>query len=233
MQAAFNNIIKNYKGIIKPIVDISEHATLFPIKLDKDTYNIPEHLLSCNEDLETWLLNYCKENQYAFAIGGYNEHRTAYTKSNLFTKDEEPRLLHIGLDIFNTVGTPVYLPINGIVHSYANNNTFGDYGPTLIMQHNIDGFIFHTLYGHNSIADMAIWQQFIPNQTIKAGTLIGHMGHVSENKGWAAHVHFQIIIDMEGKEGDYYGVCKFSERERYLRNCPNPDYILNLNTYIS
>jgi peptidoglycan LD-endopeptidase LytH len=232
MQQSFEHIISNYKGVIKPIVSINQHDALFHIKLDRHNYNIPAHLLSANEDLEKWLADYCNKNNYAFAIGGYNEHRTAYTKSDIFLTDEEPRLLHIGLDVFNTVGTPIYLPIAGTLHSYANNSNFGDYGPTLIIQHNIDGFIFHTLYGHNSISDITIWEGFTTGQIIEAGTLIAHMGHVSENKGWAAHLHFQIIIDMEGKHGDYFGVCKFSERDRYLKNCPNPDCIVQLNKFI-
>jgi hypothetical protein len=37
-----------------------------------------------------------------------------------------------------------------------------------------------------------------------------------------------LIIDMQGWKGDYPGVCKFSEREIYLQNCPNPDLLLNM-----
>jgi hypothetical protein len=33
---------------------------------------------------------------------------------------------------------------------------------------------------------------------------------------------------MEGKSGDYPGVCKYSEREKYLTNCPNPDLVLGM-----
>jgi len=35
-----------------------------------------------------------------------------------------------------------------------------------------------------------------------------------------------LIEDMQGLKGDYPGVCKFSERERYLANCPDPELIL-------
>jgi len=37
----------------------------------------------------------------------------------------------------------------------------------------------------------------------------------------------QLIFDMEGKEGDYPGVCRFSEREVYLHNCPDPGLLLH------
>jgi hypothetical protein len=38
-----------------------------------------------------------------------------------------------------------------------------------------------------------------------------------------------VIIDMEGRKGDYPGVCAPSEKEKYLNNCPDPELLLNLN----
>ena len=52
-----------------------------------------------------------------------------------------------------------------------------------------------------------------------------------ENGNWPPHLHFQIIEDMELKEGDYPGVCTSANREKYLANCPNPDLILTLMQY--
>jgi hypothetical protein len=52
-----------------------------------------------------------------------------------------------------------------------------------------------------------------------------------ENGQWPPHLHFQVIIDMEFKKGDYPGVCKLNEKEKYLRNCPNPDLILQMMQY--
>jgi hypothetical protein len=51
---------------------------------------------------------------------------------------------------------------------------------------------------------------------------------MAENGNWPPHLHFQLIIDMQGMKGDYPGVCKFSERERYLANCPDADLLLNM-----
>ena len=36
----------------------------------------------------------------------------------------------------------------------------------------------------------------------------------------------------EMKKGDYPGVCRYSERDKYLANCPNPDLILQLEKHI-
>jgi hypothetical protein len=56
--------------------------------------------------------------------------------------------------------------------------------------------------------------------------MIGYMGNCAENVGWSPHVHFQIIMDMQGKKGDYFGVCSENEKDFYLQNCPNPNLIL-------
>ena len=44
--------------------------------------------------------------------------------------------------------------------------------------------------------------------------------------GWAPHLHLQLMFDMQGKTGDYPGVCRFSEKDLYLKNIPNPQLIL-------
>jgi hypothetical protein len=49
-----------------------------------------------------------------------------------------------------------------------------------------------------------------------------------ENGHWPPHLHFQLIIDMGKAKGDYPGVCKYSEREKYLDNCPDPGFILSM-----
>jgi hypothetical protein len=54
-----------------------------------------------------------------------------------------------------------------------------------------------------------------------------------ENGNWPPHLHFQLIRDMQGWKGDYPGVAKFSERQQWLDNCPDPDTILQLMQFIS
>ncbi len=163
-------------------------------------------------------------------IGGYNEHRTVYSRSRVFDATdphEEPRRLHLGTDIWGTAGTPVFAPLDGVVHSFAFNDQYGDYGATIILYHQLNGSSFHTLYGHLSLKDL---NGLTEGKQIKAGDRIAHFGEPQENGHWPPHLHFQLIIDMEGKKGDYPGVCKFSEREKYLSNCPDPDLILQMNT---
>jgi peptidoglycan LD-endopeptidase LytH len=165
-----------------------------------------------------------------FGIGGYNEHRTVYSRSKIFDSVDgsEARRLHLGVDIWGAAGTSVFAVADGYVHSIANNAAYGDYGATIILGHRIDGVEFYSLYGHLSLADLS---QLEPGQPIKGGSLIAHFGPPAENGQWPPHLHFQLILDLEGKEGDYPGVCRFSERESYLDNCPDPDLLLQLLQY--
>lgn len=163
-------------------------------------------------------------------VGGYDEHRTVYSRSKVFDSapGEEPRRLHLGIDIWGNAGTEVYAPLDGSIHSFAFNDNFGDYGATIILAHNINGYTFHSLYGHLSLQDL---NGLTEGKTIKAGELIAHFGEPAENGHWPPHLHFQLIIDMEGNKGDYPGVCKFSERDSYLSNCPDPDLLLDVMKY--
>ena len=188
------------------------------------------------EALEKYTNELLQNANAKFGIGGYNELRAVYARSSLFNNnidkkdsDEEPRRLHIGVDISGKEGTEIFAPCEGTIHSFAFNDHFGDYGATIILLHQFDNIRFHTLYGHLSLADLL---NITEGDFIKKGQKFGHFGSVKENGHWPPHLHFQVIHDIENYRGDYPGVCKFSERQRYLANCPDPDLILNMNCFL-
>lgn len=166
--------------------------------------------------------------KYTYGIGGYAEHRTIYSRSKRFDSAEEPRRLHLGIDIWGSVGTPIFAPLGGYVHSFSFNDFFGDYGATIILHHQLEGVSFNTLYGHLSLRDIEGLQE---GRYISRGCEFAHFGPPKENGYWPAHLHFQIVSEMHQKKGDYHGVCKYSEREKYLANCPDPDLILGMMQY--
>ena len=174
----------------------------------------------------------------AYLIGGYAETRNMYLRSNLFDDNltngsashGEPRNLHLGIDIWGRAGTPIFAPLGGMVHSMANNNHFGDYGPTIILQHQIDMFNFYTLYGHLAVTDLT---KLRIGQFITRGETVAHFGEEKENGNWPPHLHFQLIVEINEWEGNYPGVCKQREAGKYLANSPDPDLILGLNKYIA
>lgn len=165
-----------------------------------------------------------------YGIGGYAEHRTIYSISKLFDTEEEPRRLHLGIDIWSRPYTKVMAPLDGIVHSFAFNDGQGNYGATIILAHSLQGFSFYTLYGHLSLNSIKNMQE---GDTVKKGDVFAEFGVPLENGHWPPHLHFQIIIDLGNRKGDYPGVCKYSERETYLANCPDPDWILQMIKYLS
>lgn len=169
-----------------------------------------------------------KTNGARYGIGGYNENRTLYRRSNLFA-GQENRSLHLGVDIWGPAGTPVYAALGGRVHSFAYNDNFGDYGATIVLLHQLDAVAFYTLYGHLSLADISKHQE---GQYISRGEVVGHFGVSAENGNWPPHLHFQIIHNMYTNKGDYPGVCTLSEKEVYLENCPDADLILNMMKYL-
>lgn len=154
-----------------------------------------------------------------YGIGGYNEHRTVYSRSEVFDDAKEPRRLHLGLDIWGEAGTPVFAIADGVVHSFAFNNRSGDYGATIILQHEIEGEILHSLYGHLSLKDI---EGLKKGDKVVKGDLIAHFGLPAENGNWPPHLHLQLIKDMSIWEGDYPGVCRFSERKQWLQNSLDP-----------
>jgi peptidoglycan LD-endopeptidase LytH len=139
-----------------------------------------------------------------------------------------PRRLHLGIDIWGKPYTPVMSPCYAVIHSFAFNDDYGDYGATIILSHNLDGVTFHTLYGHLSLNSIKNLRE---GGNVRAGDVIGEFGIPMENGQWPPHLHFQVIDEMGDWKGDYPGVCKYSEREMYLDNCPNPDLILGMMKY--
>jgi len=193
--------------------------------------------VSDTQQFSNYIQSLLQQHNSRYGIGGYAENRTIYSRSDIFNTDkhnvtasktEEPRRLHLGIDIWGSSGTPVYVTMGGVIHSFAFNDKFGDYGATIILQHQLDTIVFHTLYGHLSLADL---QGLKEGKFVSQGETLGHFGEPHENGQWPPHLHFQIVKDMRVMKGDYPGVCKFSEREQYLRNCPNPDLILQMMQY--
>ena len=163
------------------------------------------------------------DQQCRYGIGGYMEHRTLYAVSNLFNTGEEPRRLHLGVDIWADAGTPVYAPLNGRIHSFNDNNNLGDYGPTIILVHNLDGLKLFSLYGHLSRKDL---EGIREGDIIEKNQIIGSFGNSDENGRWPPHLHFQLMFDIGDHRGDYPGVGQYSKKEGYLANIPDPDLIL-------
>lgn len=217
--------LKDHPDSISPVVDFDRHSDkLFPFDFTSENTELKQHVIADTGQFAAWIVRKLEDNNCRYGIGGYNEHRTLYSRSKLFEKDTEPRRLHLGIDIWGQAGTAVYAPLKGIIHSFRYNDAFGDYGATIILEHDLNGLILYSLYGHLSLKSI---KDLVKGSSVRQGEKLAEFGVFSENGNWPPHLHFQLIFDIEGYEGDYPGVCQFSERENYLNNCPDPGSLLN------
>lgn len=223
------NTLKKSRPDFHPVVDFDpDKEKLFHFDFTSANTGLKASDISDTDIFSQYISSKLKTTDSKYGIGGYNESRTLYKRSELF-KGEEERSVHLGVDIWGPAGTKVYAPLGGVVHSFAFNDNFGDYGATVILLHQLDRITFHTLYGHLSLNDIA---QLSEGSYIIRGQVIGHFGEVKDNGNWPPHLHFQIIKDMRVMKGDYPGVCTLSEREKYLANCPDADLILDMMKYL-
>ncbi len=223
-----NALIKN-RADFHPVIDFDPvKEKLFPFDFTDNNKVLGASEIANTKLLDDYINRTLKTQKAKFGIGGYKENRTLYRRSELFA-GEECRSLHLGVDIWGPAGTPVYAALGGMVHSFAFNDNFGDYGATIILLHQLETIAFHTLYGHLSLADISALSE---GAYINRGQVIGRFGEPAENGNWPPHLHFQIIHNLYLKEGDYPGVCTVAEAEAYLNNCPDPDMILNMMKYV-
>ncbi len=161
--------------------------------------------------------------QAKVGVGGYLEDRFIYRRSKHFDVSAESRNLHLGVDVWLDAGTAVYSPMEATVHSFLDNDNFGDYGPTIILEHKLEGVTFYTLYGHLNRASL---ENLEVGKHFNKGDKIAEVGPYPENGNWPPHLHFQIMCAMDGKFGDYPGVATTSEKQKYEVLCPDPNLIL-------
>jgi murein DD-endopeptidase MepM/ murein hydrolase activator NlpD len=225
LQNPLYSLLKKHSSDFHSVVPFDpEKDKLLQLYFTATNTTLTNELLSDTNAFSQYI-NKLLDKKYKYGVGGYNEHRTIYARSSVFDTTEEPRRLHLGIDIWGVAGTPVFAPLGGYVHSFAFNDQYGDYGATIILQHQLDGVSFNTLYGHLSLKDLEGLRE---GRYITRGEEFAHFGEPKENGSWPPHLHFQIVQEMHEKKGDYPGVCKYSERENYLYNCPDPDPILKM-----
>ena len=195
--------------------DVSE-ASFLAIDLSSSNPKLPSKINY--ETLSDYVDGQLHSHTAEYAIGGYLERRNLYGLSDHFGSGER-RDIHLGIDIWAPAGHPIYVPQDGIVHSFAYNDQHLDYGYTIILKHESRDGIYHTLYGHLSSEYLDQWQV---GQEVNMGTKFASLGARTENGGWPPHLHFQVIRDMGEWRGDYPGVCAQSDLEHYKENCPDP-----------
>ena len=175
------------------------------------------------------LFRQMQEARVNVGIGRYSEARLLYTSEQFKVQTDEmleTRTVHLGIDLYMRSNAPVYAPFEGRVHSFNNNTAPLDYGPAIILEHQIeDGERFYTLFGHLSLDSL---KDLTVGMSVAKGQSFAWIGEPPTNGGWPPHLHFQIILDMLGEHGNFPGVTRPAAWDIWSQICPNPNLILGI-----
>jgi murein DD-endopeptidase MepM/ murein hydrolase activator NlpD len=211
---------------IKVIDSSIPYSQYIPLDLSPSNTEFNQLNLSSANELEEYIEQIIISNNAKVAYGGYNEVRNLYKRSAVFNDlNTEERNIHIGIDLWIKSGTSVLAALDGKVHSFQNNNSLGDYGPTIILEHQLENHSFYTLYGHLALESI---QSIKTGDFFAKGQQLALLGNSDVNGNYAPHLHFQIIKDIDSNIGDYPGVCSKSKLAYYLDNCPDPNLLLKI-----
>jgi 4-aminobutyrate aminotransferase-like enzyme/Ser/Thr protein kinase RdoA (MazF antagonist) len=214
-----------FAPLMGPDIDMNR-ATVFDLSVGSVELAMMDDRTDVHE-FTAHLWRRMKDQNASVGIGRYNEARPIYAGS-LFALDSdempERRTIHLGIDLFMPAGTAVYAPLAGTVHSFRNNTEPLDYGPCVILKHEVGGDVptFYTLYGHLSVESL---EGLYPGKEMDRGAQVATLGDHTVNGGWPPHLHFQIITDLLGREGEFPGVAAPSQREVWLSISPDPNVI--------
>jgi murein DD-endopeptidase MepM/ murein hydrolase activator NlpD len=216
----YNILGEDYKPKFSlPFTEKFEPGDLIPLDLSITNSKLEKKQLDTVESLHAHIFGKIEKKKARGAYGGYGEQRSLYRRSRVFADSDVWRSIHLGIDFWLPAGTEIAAPMPGVVHSFADNNASGDYGPTIILEHPIGNETIYSLYGHLSRGSLVGLSK---GQIIARGQKFATLGAPFENKDWPPHLHFQLIKNLDGKLGDYPGVCFETEKEQYLSNCPDP-----------
>ncbi|MCK4992325.1 MAG: peptidoglycan DD-metalloendopeptidase family protein, partial [Bacteroidales bacterium] len=183
--------------------EVVNDLELFQFKMDRLQTAVPDKILA----------------------GGYLEPRALYTSEaydRMGNSGKESRTVHLGIDFWIPVGSPVHALFEGEVHTAVNDNGDKEYGGLIILKHREEGLEFYTLYGHQSIDSVMDLQA---GDRIAKGELVGRIGNYPENGNWAPHLHFQIMLSLLDYENDFPGVAYPDEMEVWKSICPDPNLL--------
>lgn len=192
------------------------------IDLSKNNKNVDE---ICNnytqKEFNDYMISEMNNHGTKWAVSGYLEDRTTLLKKYPQMVNEN-RVFHLGLDITAPLNTEIFsiLDAEVVISEYESGD--GNYGGMLVLKHNINDYIFYTLYGHLNV-------KYLPNigTNIKKGDIIGKLGDFNENGNWFYHTHLQVLTEIGYKNGWVHkGYCSDKDLPYIGNLCPNPIFLL-------
>jgi len=140
--------------------ELLEVAPALSEVLSQDKQNMEDHVYLMEHTPDMWPT-------WGTITSVFNERRYGY--------------YHKGLDIANSIGTPISSTAAGVV-IYAGWH--GGYGRKIVVYH---GFEYSTVYAHLSKMYAAVGDE------VEKGEVIGTMGSTGRSTG--SHLHYEVLVD--------------------------------------
>ncbi len=225
---SFSAFLNQISSDFIPVITASiSKESYYPLDLSSENVELLSIDLASSSDMGAYIDKLLHNNNALVAYGGYLEKRGIYERSTHFKKEDPDteRNIHLGIDLWIEAKTEVLAVLDGKIHSFQDNINFGDYGPTIILEHTYKGETFYTLYGHLSRASL---KNIYIGKQVKQAEVIAQLGDAKVNGDYAPHLHFQIIKNIGNYKGDYPGVCSKKDFHYYSENCPDPNLVLKI-----
>ncbi len=148
-------LLKKYVSAFGPVVPVDLNSdTITRLNLTTTNPVIAENNLQNTAHFSGIIQDLLATQKATVGVGGYLENRDIYRRSAHFSNPAENRSLHLGVDIWMAAFTPILAPLAGVVHSFRDNNNFGDYGPTIILEHRLENIYFYTLNNYPKVLSL-------------------------------------------------------------------------------
>ena len=116
--------------------------------------------------------------------------RASYTEisSPFGPRNLDGKAFHHGVDYPAPIGTPIYAAADGKV---IYSGQAGGYGNWIVLEHEINGLKFYTIYGHMGEKDLLVKE----GETVKKGQNIARVNEKGEATG--PHLHFSVAFGRD------------------------------------
>src|SRR3954462_10930881 len=95
------NYFKTHPDTIGKVVDYDTTADkLYQFDFTATNTELGLDIVTDSARFSAWVNSKLEGGNYRYGIGGYMEHRTIYARSSHFDTHDEPRRLHLGVDIW-------------------------------------------------------------------------------------------------------------------------------------
>lgn len=168
--------------IKNPIFLWMDDSSFFMKWLDNE--QIKNQKLFNNLIIEYWI-----SNNSNLIISGFLEKREIMFKALWFNQMvSEKRFYHLWLDLSISKWNSIYTPLDWEIYEVWYEEWNGNYWWYVVLKHNVNWFIFYSLYGHQNRSTLPLLWKYL-----KAGDQLSSIWDYNDNWWYFHHLHFQLL----------------------------------------